>query len=64
MSVPIYHMVSGAPQPVAPYSHVVEADGAHQWSLATNIGIGHAVQRDVAGFHVALGVRRSQAVEH
>ncbi len=32
MSVPIYHMVSGAPQPVAPYSHVVEADG---WLFVT-----------------------------
>ena len=32
MSVPIYHMVSGAPQPVAPYSHVVEVDG---WLFVT-----------------------------
>ncbi|MEE9250857.1 MAG: RidA family protein [Alphaproteobacteria bacterium] len=27
MSLPIFHMVDGAPTPVAPYSHVVEADG-------------------------------------
>ena len=32
MSMPIFHMVSGAPQPVAPYSHVVEVDG---WLLVT-----------------------------
>ena len=24
---PIFHMISGAPQPVAPFSHAVEADG-------------------------------------
>jgi reactive intermediate/imine deaminase len=27
MSEPTYHMVDGAPAPVAPYSHAVEADG-------------------------------------
>ena len=27
MSLPIYHMISGGPQPVAPFSHAVEADG-------------------------------------
>ncbi len=27
MSLPIFHMVPGAPTPVAPYSHVVEIDG-------------------------------------
>ncbi len=27
MTLPIFHMVAGAPQPVAPYSHVVEIDG-------------------------------------
>ena len=27
MSLPIFHMIDGAPTPVAPYSHVVEADG-------------------------------------
>ena len=27
MSLPIFQMVGGAPTPVAPYSHVVEADG-------------------------------------
>lgn len=27
MSMPTFHMVEGAPTPVAPYSHVVEADG-------------------------------------
>ena len=27
MSLPIFHMVEGAPTPVAPYSHAVEADG-------------------------------------
>lgn len=32
MSLPIFHMISGAPQPVAPYSHVVEADG---WLFVT-----------------------------
>ncbi len=27
MTPPIFHMIPGAPQPVAPYSHVVEIDG-------------------------------------
>lgn len=27
MSLPIYHMISDGPQPVAPFSHAVEADG-------------------------------------
>ena len=27
MTLPIFHMIPGAPQPVAPYSHVVEIDG-------------------------------------
>jgi len=27
MSLPLFHMVSGAPDPVAPFSHAVEADG-------------------------------------
>ncbi len=27
MSLPIFHMVGGAPEPVAPYSHAVEIDG-------------------------------------
>ena len=27
MSVPIFHLVNGAPDPVAPFSHAVEADG-------------------------------------
>lgn len=32
MSVPIYHLIPNAPKPVAPYSHVVEADG---WLFVT-----------------------------
>jgi 2-iminobutanoate/2-iminopropanoate deaminase len=32
MSAPIYHLVAGAPKPVGPYSHVVEADG---WLFVT-----------------------------
>jgi reactive intermediate/imine deaminase len=32
MSAPIFHLVAGAPQPVGPYSHVVEADG---WLFVT-----------------------------
>jgi 2-iminobutanoate/2-iminopropanoate deaminase len=32
MSTPIFHLVAGAPKPVGPYSHVVEADG---WLLVT-----------------------------
>jgi hypothetical protein len=27
MSAPIYPLIPNAPKPVAPYSHVVEADG-------------------------------------
>jgi reactive intermediate/imine deaminase len=27
MSLPIFHMVKGAPEPVAPFSHAVETDG-------------------------------------
>ena len=27
MILPIFHMIPGAPQPVAPYSHAVEIDG-------------------------------------
>ena len=27
MVAPIFHMVSGAPNPVAPFSHAVETDG-------------------------------------
>ena len=27
MSLPIHHMISDGPQPVAPFSHAVEADG-------------------------------------
>jgi reactive intermediate/imine deaminase len=27
MSMPLYHMIDGAPDPVAPFSHAVEADG-------------------------------------
>ena len=32
MAAPIFHMAAGAPGPVAPYSHAVEADG---WVLVT-----------------------------
>ncbi len=32
MTGPIFHMLAGAPAPVAPYSHAVEADG---WVLVT-----------------------------
>ncbi len=32
MSCPIFHMIAGAPDPVAPFSHAVEADG---WVLLT-----------------------------
>ena len=32
MSLPIFHMIPNAPKPVAPYSHVVEADG---WLFVT-----------------------------
>jgi reactive intermediate/imine deaminase len=27
MTAPLFHMVAGAPRPVAPYSHAVEVDG-------------------------------------
>ena len=27
MSVPLFHMIAGAPDPVAPFSHAVEQDG-------------------------------------
>lgn len=32
MSLPIFHMIGGAPDPVAPFSHAVEADG---WVFVT-----------------------------
>ena len=32
MSSPIFHMIDGAPDPVAPFSHAVEADG---WVFVT-----------------------------
>ena len=32
MTSPIFHMISGAPKPVAPYSHVVEQD---DWLFVT-----------------------------
>lgn len=32
MSSPIFHMIAGAPDPVAPFSHAVEADG---WVFVT-----------------------------
>lgn len=32
MGAPIFHMIPDAPKPVAPYSHVVEADG---WLFVT-----------------------------
>jgi 2-iminobutanoate/2-iminopropanoate deaminase len=32
MATPIFHMIADAPKPVAPYSHVVEADG---WLFVT-----------------------------
>ena len=32
MSLPVFHMIAGAPQPVAPFSHAVEADG---WVFVT-----------------------------
>ena len=32
MSDPIFHMISGGPRPVAPFSHAVEADG---WVILT-----------------------------
>ena len=32
MSAPLFHMIAGAPAPVAPYSHAAEADG---WVFVT-----------------------------
>lgn len=32
MSMPLFHMIDGAPDPVAPFSHAVEADG---WVMLT-----------------------------
>jgi 2-iminobutanoate/2-iminopropanoate deaminase len=32
MSMPLFHMIDGAPDPVAPFSHAVEADG---WVFVT-----------------------------
>ncbi len=32
MSLPLFHMIAGAPDPVAPFSHAVEADG---WVIVT-----------------------------
>jgi 2-iminobutanoate/2-iminopropanoate deaminase len=32
MSEPVFHMIPGAPRPVAPFSHVVEVDG---WAFLT-----------------------------
>jgi len=32
MAAPIFHMIAGAPDPVAPFSHAVEADG---WVFVT-----------------------------
>jgi 2-iminobutanoate/2-iminopropanoate deaminase len=32
MSLPLFHMIPGAPDPVAPFSHAVEADG---WVFVT-----------------------------
>ncbi len=32
MSAPVFHMIAGAPRPVAPFSHAVECDG---WVLVT-----------------------------
>src|SRR5438128_863068 len=32
MTAPIFHMVSGGPRPVAPFSHAVESDG---WVFVT-----------------------------
>lgn len=32
MTAPIFHMIDGAPDPVAPFSHAVEADG---WVFVT-----------------------------
>ena len=32
MTLPVFHMIAGAPDPVAPFSHAVEADG---WVFVT-----------------------------
>jgi len=32
MNVPLFHMIAGAPQPVAPFSHATEVDG---WVFVT-----------------------------
>jgi enamine deaminase RidA (YjgF/YER057c/UK114 family) len=32
VTAPIYHLIANAPKPVAPYSHVVEAEG---WLFVT-----------------------------
>ena len=32
MALPVFHMIDGAPDPVAPFSHAVEADG---WVFVT-----------------------------
>lgn len=32
MAAPLFHMIAGAPKPVAPFSHAVEADG---WVFVT-----------------------------
>jgi reactive intermediate/imine deaminase len=32
MTLPLFHMIAGAPDPVAPFSHAVEADG---WIFVT-----------------------------
>jgi 2-iminobutanoate/2-iminopropanoate deaminase len=32
LSLPVYHMIASGPQPVAPFSHAVEADG---WIFVT-----------------------------
>ena len=32
MSALVFHMIGGAPDPVAPFSHAVEADG---WAMLT-----------------------------
>ena len=46
MSAPIYHLIPNAPKPVAPYSHVVEADG---WLFVT--GQLATDERDYAAFN-------------
>lgn len=32
MTLPVFHMIAGAPDPIAPFSHAVEADG---WVFVT-----------------------------